>query len=121
MRSILRNAFLTTGAILVCAGGTAQASTSTVLEANVKFPFVVNGRTLPAGKYEIQRDDTSPQVLLIRSEDGKHASAFVTTIPDGGRDPGGSKPVLTFKRDEDHYRLSNVWESDGEGWDITAR
>jgi hypothetical protein len=120
MRSIMRNAVLTAGAILLCAAGTARASTSTVLEANVPFPFVVNGQNFPAGKYSVQRDDMGSSVLLIRSEKGNHAAAFVSTTPDGGNDPAGSQPSLTFKRHENQYRLSSIWESAHEGWDIVS-
>lgn len=121
MRSIMRNAVLTAGAILLCAAGTARASTSTVLEANVPFPFVVNGQNFPAGKYMVQRDDMSSSVLLIRGEKNNHTAAFVATTPDGGQDPAGSQPALTFTRHENQYRLSNVWESGSEGWDVAGR
>ena len=51
MRTIFRNAVLAAGAILFCAVGTAQASESIVLKANVPFQFVVRGQVFPAGKY----------------------------------------------------------------------
>ena len=50
MRFNMRNAVLAAGAILLCVAGTAGASMSTVVKANVPFTFVVNGRTFPAGK-----------------------------------------------------------------------
>ena len=121
MRSIMRSAVLAAGAILLCAGGTAQASTSTVLEANVPFAFVVNGQNFPAGKYTIQRDDMSSAVVLIRSEQDNHAAMFVSTLPDRGHDPAGSKPALAFKRDENQYRLASIWQSGSEGWDVISR
>jgi hypothetical protein len=122
MRKMMRNAVLIAGAILVCAGGTARAaSTSNVLEANVPFPFVVNGQTMPAGKYIVQRDDTSSLVLLIHGEGNNHASAFVSTTPDSRHDPAGLQPTLTFKRHENQYRLASVWESGSEGWDLSAQ
>ena len=121
MRKMMRNAMLTAGAILLCAGGTARASMSEVLEANVPFPFVVNGQTMPAGRYMVQRDDTSSSILLIRGEGNNHALALVSTIPDGGHDPAGSQPALTFTRHENQYRLASVWESGSEGWDVAAR
>jgi hypothetical protein len=120
MRKMMRNAVLIAGAILLFAGGTARASTSNVLEANVPFPFVVNGQTMPAGKYMVQRDMSS-SVLLIRGEGNNHASAFVLTTPDGGSDPAGSRPALTFKRHENQYRLASVWESGNQGWDVSAQ
>jgi shikimate 5-dehydrogenase len=121
MRKMMRNAVLIAGAIVVCAGGTARASTSNVLEASVPFSFVVNGQTLPAGKYMVQRDDTSSSVLLIRGEGNNHASVFVSTTPDGGHDPAGSKPTLTFRQGENQYRLESVWESGSQGWDVSGR
>jgi hypothetical protein len=121
MRSLMKKVVLTTGAMLICAAGTAQASTTTVLRANVPFPFVVNGKNLPAGKYTVQRDDTAPGILVVRQAEGKYAAAIVSTIPDSGKDPAGSKPALTFKRYENQYRLSNVWQADHEGWDLLGR
>ena len=119
MRSIMRNAVLTAGAILLCAAGTARAST--VLEANVPFPFVVNGQDSPAGKYTVQRDDMSSSVLLVRGEKNNHTAAFVATTQDGGHDPAGTQPALTFRRHENQYRLASVWESGSEGWDVAGR
>ena len=96
---------------------------SNVLKANVPFPFVVNGQNFPAGKYMIQRDDTSSSsVLLIRGEGiHNHTSIFLSTTPDGGHDPAGSRPALTFKRHENQYRLASVWESGSRGWDVASR
>ncbi len=48
--------------MLLSAADTARASTSTVLKANVPFAFEVNGQTLPAGHYLIQREDDSSPV-----------------------------------------------------------
>ena len=121
MQSMMRNAALVAGAILLCAGGTARASTTNVLDVSVPFPFVVNGKSFPAGKYMIQRDDASSSVLLIRGEGHNHTAAFVSTMVDGGHDPAGSRPALTFMRDENEYRLATVWESGSEGWDVANK
>ena len=128
MRTILRNAVLTAGAMLLCAGGTAVADT--LFEAKVPFPFVVNGRTLPAGKYRVQRDEMRSSVFLIRDEQHHHPAAFVAVVTDSGtrpaeagshvKAPAGSHPALTFTRDENEYRLSGIWSSD-EGWDVARR
>ena len=121
MQSMMRNAALVAGAILLCAGGTARASTTNVLDVSVPFPFVVNGKSFPAGKYMIQRDDASSSVLLIRGEGHNHTAAFVSTMVDGGHDPAGSRPALTFKHGENEYRLATVWESGSEGWDVANK
>jgi len=121
MRSIIRSAMLTAGAILLCATGTARASTTTVLKVNVPFSFVVNGQTFPAGTYTVQRDDMSSSFVMIRGAWGTHALAIVSTTPDGGHDPSGSQPVLTFKRGEHEYRLSSIWQSADDGLDVVTR
>jgi hypothetical protein len=119
MKTTLRNAVLVAGGILLSVGGTAQASTSTELKANVPFPFVINGQNLPAGKYDIERDDFA-RVLLIRNENSKQA-VIVEAIPEYGQQPANSRPVLTFTRHENQYQLTGVRESTGDGWDLIGR
>jgi len=121
MRTIFRNAVLAVGAILFCAVGTAQASESIVLKANVPFQFVVRGQVFPAGKYAVVRDDLMPSLLLIRSETSSRPVAFVETTRDAGHDPAGSHAALTFKRHENQYRLAAVWDSPGLGWDLIGK
>jgi hypothetical protein len=121
MRSMMRKSAVLAGACLLVAGATANVAASSVLEVEVPFSFVVNGRTLPAGHYMVERDELSPSVLLIRGEKGNHSATFVSTIPAGGQDPAGTVPTLTFTRHENEYRLSSVWESGSEGWSVTGR
>ena len=109
-------------ALLLFGAGTALASTETMLKAKVPFAFEVNGRPMPAGTYLIQRDDVSPDVLVIRGANkGNHAMAIVSTTPDNRQDPAGTKPALTFKRRESDNRLSAVWRSEYEGFDVYSR
>ena len=117
----IRNAVVVAGALLLGASATAQASVTDVLHADVPFAFEVNGQSLPAGRYTIERDDLLSTVLLIRGEGTNHKAVFVSTTPDGGKDPAGWKPVLTFKRHENQYRLSTVWETDNQGWDVAGQ
>lgn len=120
MRSIVRKALLAAAVMLLGVGGTALASPTLVMKADIKFPFEVNGQQFPAGTYFIQRDDMEPAVLLIRSANSKH-EMFFTTVRDGGADPVGDNSAITFKRDENQYRLVGVWEADGEGFDLPGR
>jgi hypothetical protein len=120
MRSIVRNALLAAGAMLLGVGGTALASPILVMKADIKFPFEVNGQQFPAGTYFIQRDDMEPAVMQIRSANFKY-EAFFTTIRDGGKDPVGEDSALTFKKTENQYRLVGIWESEGEGFDLPGR
>ena len=121
MFTIIRNRYLVAAALLLGATGAAQASPSAVLEANVPFAFVVNGQTMPAGKYTVERDATSYSVVLIRGEHKNHAVVLADTRPNAASDPAGARPALTFKRDGDHYRLTGIWQSQHDGWDVTSR
>ena len=122
MTSIFKHGIVVAGAILLSVAGTARADMDTVVKANVPFAFVVNGHAMPAGRYRIERDALSPSLVLIRSDEKhNHAAAFVLAIRDGGHDPAGAKPVLTFNHVENTYQLTSVWDSQDEGVDILVR
>lgn len=107
------------GAFLLFAGANANASDANFMEIKVPFPFVVKGQAFPAGQYRVEEESGS--ALLIRGEKGNHAAAFVMTMRASGADPAGTKPALTFTRHENQFRLSSVWEPDGEGWSVIDR
>lgn len=122
MNSIGMKGIVFAGAMLLCTGATVQAA-DTLVKANVPFAFVVNGQNMPAGKYLIQRDENMPSTLLIRGDQktNSHASVFVLTIRDGGQDPAGDKPVMTFKHVENTYQLASIWDSQDDGFDVLSR
>jgi hypothetical protein len=115
MRSVTKKAALLAAGFLVFAGGTARAA---AVDVKVPFPFVVQGRTLPAGQYRVQRDDLDPSVVFIHGENGIHDIVFVLTMPAAGHDPASDQPALTFTRFEKEYRLADIWESAGQGREI---
>jgi hypothetical protein len=115
MSSVTKKAALLAAGFLVFAGGTASAG---VVDVKVPFPFVVQGQSFPAGQYRVENDPLQPSVVLIRGERGTKVNMFVLTMPAGGHDPAGDKPALAFNRYENQYRLSDVWESAGEGREI---
>ena len=87
----------------------------------IPFAFDVNGRTLPAGRYEVRIDDQNPAIVKIDGiTDHKVHAMVATTIPDYGRGPG-DKPTLTFVRKENQYELKTIWESRNYGRDIVHR
>jgi hypothetical protein len=118
MWTVMKRATLVAAGLLLFTGGTARAS---VMNVNVPFPFIVQGHTLPAGQYEVDREDTDPSVILIRGENGSKVGRFVLTIPAGGHDPAGDMPALTFSRWENQYRLTDIWESAAQGHEIPTR
>lgn len=112
MRSLIKKAGVLAAAFMVLATSSARAST---LEVKVPFPFVVHGQTLPAGEYRVTDDGG---VVQLRGERSNHAIMFVLTIPASGHDPAGNSPALTFRRDENQYRLTGIWESTTQGREI---
>jgi hypothetical protein len=50
-----------------------------VVTANIPFDFTVNGRTLPAGKYEVT-SGTTPGMLIIRNAES-HETARGSDYP----------------------------------------
>jgi len=77
------------------------------VRASIPFAFMVRGKTLPAGNYEIERVTDDPSGLLLRNVNNKHEHlVFETESMEGKRIPGHS--VLVFNRYGDDYFLSEV-------------
>jgi hypothetical protein len=67
------------------------------LRAHIPFAFTVGNQTFPAGDYRISPlSDLDPQVVEIRSADGRHARFVMTQgAPPAAR---GTQPQLVFDR-----------------------
>lgn len=119
MLSFMKTSGLLAAAFLIVSGGTASAET---IEVKVPFPFVVNGHTLPAGQYSLEREGLD--VLYIRGEKtatpgiSAMPGMFVQTQPASGSDPAGEKPILMFAPHEKEHRLVGIWESHDHGFTI---
>ena len=115
MWTVATRATLLTAGFLLCAGSPARAD---VVEVKVPFPFVVHGRTLPAGQYRVEYDPAESSVLVIRGEHGTKADTMTLTIPARKPDPVDGKPALAFKHGENGYELVDVWESNDQGQEV---
>lgn len=83
----------------------------TAVEADVTHPFIVRDKTLPPGKYTIKRVDyTQPNVLEIRSADGRMAVVFEAESVKTNQIPSDAE--LVFNKVGDQYFLSKIWTSD---------
>jgi hypothetical protein len=104
-------------ALLIGAGNiTARAQAlidDTAIQADVPHAFIVRDTTLPAGKYTIKRlDDTQPNVLQIRSDNGRTEVTFEVESAQAKRIP--RKAELVFDKVGDQYFLSQIWASDSD-------
>lgn len=99
---------LVTGGILalMIAVPTRAQMPGTSMRANIPFDFMVRGKMLPAGNYEIRRISDEPNGLLIRNINDKHDHAMFETEPVEGQAPNHSEVV--FHRYGDTYFLSEV-------------
>ena len=99
--------------LLVVGGGVvanAQIDSGTRIQVNVPFDFAVGNTTLPAGKYEIRGlDDHAPNVLELRSANGRTTVVFDAESAQTRGDQIESKNELIFNKFGDRYFLSQVW------------
>lgn len=87
---------------------TAQAQMPGVpVRANIPFDFIVRGKTLPAGNYEIERITEAPSGLLLRNVNNKHEHIVFETEPIEGRKIPNHN-VLVFNVYGGEYFLSEV-------------
>src|SRR5215475_91004 len=93
-------------ALMIAAPAGAQMS-GTALRVNVPFQFIVSGKTLPAGNYEIRRINDSPEGLLIRNATDKRDHVMFQTEPFAAiKIPRRSE--IVFHRYGDDYFLYEV-------------
>jgi hypothetical protein len=119
MQSVLRRSVMVAGACLLLTGATANAAAGHVMDVKIPFSFLVNGDTLPAGQYRVEQLGNS--AVLLRGERGIHVAEIVAISPAREKEPAGTVEALGFTRHENQYRLSNVWEPDGEGFSVSGR
>ncbi len=87
---------------------TAQAQMPGVpIRASIPFDFMVRGRMLPAGNYEILRVNDDPSGLILRNVRNKHEHIVFQTEPIQGSRIANHN-VLVFNRYGDEYFLSEV-------------
>jgi hypothetical protein len=99
---------------LAAAGNVPAQSLSA--QANIPFSFVVSGKTLPAGEYNVRRA-TSPDTLSIRAVGGGEG-AFSTFAPTTEASARRGIARLVFHRYGNQYFLAQVWTSGGQGEQI---
>jgi hypothetical protein len=109
MKAIRASLVLAVGFLGIFAG---SARAQETLVVKVPFNFVVRGKEMPAGHYEVTVD---AGILSIRGTDNR-SSNFALPIPADGRDPVGDEPSLVFIRSENQNLLSQIWESPTDGF-----
>jgi len=85
-----------------------NAQASNRFEVEIPFPFVLQDRELPAGKYRVERIDPSkPNLLMLKNVDA-HIMRLVLTQR-AERDTPSTATYLLFKRCDEKLYLFQVW------------
>lgn len=100
-------------ALLLLAGIVAEsalARTTSSLVVEIPFDFQVAGKTLPAGRYVIERSTLfSADGLSLRHTDKKHSAYVLTSTVQSNLRQRDSR--LVFNRYKDRYFLAQLWTS----------
>ena len=79
----------------------------TSMRVSIPFDFTVQGKTLPAGEYEVRRINDEPTGLLMRNLHAKHDNIVFETEPKVDRSITKNDELI-FTRYGDSYFLSEI-------------
>jgi hypothetical protein len=79
------------------------------MTCRVPFGFIVNGKALPAGRYNVA---TNNGMLTVQ---GERDGAMVLGIPAGRRQEKAGVASLVFLKTGSRYELSEIWSLGGDG------
>jgi hypothetical protein len=103
MRSKFSTFILASTALAAAALATLPAVAATSTTLNVPFSFTVGGKSLPAGAYSVQRDN-SGNFVRLESKDASHSFMWVAA-PSATR---GDKVILKFDGQGQTHALQSV-------------
>ena len=86
-----------------------------IVRAQIDFPFIVEGRTLPAGTYDFTRDGMAS---IFKVTDGAKdvASAQILTRVAAGMHTSPADGHLVFDKIGDAYTLAEIWIPGQDGY-----
>lgn len=99
------------GVIFVLSGVEAGAQSTTKIDVNVPFDFVVGGQVFEAGKYQVRvrRDTRGADTIELR--DSKYRIVYEGFALQNG-DPGDGKAHMIFDRSQGIAQLSKIRTGD---------
>jgi len=97
---------------LALAASPAVAHAQDLLVVNAPFPFVAQGKTLPAGEYRVTLNENHQEVT-ITSPKGEATVALVSTRLASSNSPAQADRVA-FDKVGNTYYLSELWFTPGE-------
>src|SRR5215470_11003776 len=102
-RNYVRMFVVSFGAAVLAAASHADSDR---LVVDVPYDFVVNGKTLPAGKYNVSRStDNNPRVLSISGVENHASAVALSTDMEQARN---SRPGITLRRTGEQTVLTKI-------------
>lgn len=82
------------------------------LRANIPFAFMVEGKSMPAGEYMVERQtaDAPGGPLIFKNEVSGDGSFALPILIGGGFTITHNQPELIFRHYGDRYFLDQVWD-----------
>ena len=94
--------------VLITSVASVDGQSAQRFKVEVPFQFIVNGQTLSAGTYTIERTDSAkPGILTLKRDDGSVARVMITQRVE--RDTPSTESSLMFIRREGKHFLFQVW------------
>ncbi len=113
MKRLLLSVSLAIGTVMLLSGTPSFAVIPQEMHVNIPFPFRVEGRSMPAGRYLLVNPSASNvNMIEIRSENGS-PSIFVLTQPLHARYTWPRRPDLIFERINGVDYLAQIWAAPG--------
>ena len=106
---------LTVGLILLLAAISGYGQQTKLIKAKIDFPFTIEGKVLPAGQYELMRDDPAMS-FRVQGEGMNSGLAIILTRITGEMHASPNDSHIVFDKVGDTYFLSEIWiqgEEDG--------
>lgn len=102
-------------AVVLSTASAARAQGNAVRSVTTKidFAFVLNGKTLPAGSYTLEADESR---VILRPQAGKAEGVIASVMTRLGRHDRDADPELVFDSIEGKYLLSEVWLPGEDGY-----
>lgn len=92
-------------------------STARSIVADIPFDFIVGGKTLPAGKYNVGAATSTGEGVRITSRDGNSSAMRLSYLASDKSQKRNARMV--FHRYGQMYFLAEVWSGDAFGHKLT--
>lgn len=114
----MKKTILTVGFFALLAVAAAYGQNA-VVRAQIDFPFIVEGKTLPAGTYDFAQDE-SASVFRVSDGGKNQAVAQILTRLAAGMHTSPADGHIVFDKIGDAYTLAEIWIPGQDGYVVAV-